>query len=155
MAQLVVAREYRVYEELMPLPRTDGIKVPMPLVRKSTGSWAMGTRQTTVDASSPAQIAKAIVKVNQALGLRHIGLDTLWKLYYAPNHTLMRAELEIEFGVLEDHFGLYCRRVAEALGANDPDALSLVNSSSDEHGFEVLTLKPSVVTAIKSHAFSK
>jgi hypothetical protein len=115
----------------------------------------MGTRQTTVDASSPAQIAKAIVKVNQAVGLRHIGLDTLWKLYYASNHTLMRAELEIKFGVLEDHFGLYCRRVAEELGANDPDALALVNSSRDEHGYEVLTLKPSVVTAIKSHAFSK
>ena len=96
----------------------------MPLVRKSTGSEAMGTRQTTVDASSPAQIAKAIVKVNQALGLRHTGLIALWKLYYAPNHTSRRAELEKEFGLLENHFGLFCRRVAEELGVNDPDALA-------------------------------
>jgi hypothetical protein len=115
----------------------------------------MGTHVIIVDASSPAQIAKAIVTVNQTLGLRHIGLDALWKLYYAPNHTMTRAELEIRFGLLEDHFGLYCRRVAEELGANDPDALALVNSSQDEHGVVVLTLKPSVVTAIKSHAFSK
>src|ERR1700676_1537946 len=42
----------------------------------------MGTHATIVAASSPAQIAKAIVTVNQALGLRHIGLDALWKLYY-------------------------------------------------------------------------
>ena len=54
----------------------------------------MGTQQTIVDASSPDQIAKAIVTVNQALGLRQIGLDALWKLYYAPNHTMTRAELE-------------------------------------------------------------
>jgi hypothetical protein len=116
----------------------------------------MATHQTTVDASSPDQIAKAIVRANQSPG-PHIrtGLNAMWKLYYAPNHTLMRAELEIEFGVLENHFGLYCRRVAEELGANDPDAFALVNSSRDEDGFEVLTLKPSVVMAIKSHAFSK
>jgi hypothetical protein len=81
--------------------------------------------------------------------------DVLWKLYYAPNHSLLRTELEIEFGLLEDHFGLYCRRVAEELGANDPDALAPVDASQDEHGVVVLTLKPSVVTAIKSHAFSK
>jgi hypothetical protein len=67
----------------------------------------------------------------------------------------MRAELELEFGMLENHFGLYCRRVAEELGAHDPDALALVNASQGKHGFEVLTLKPSVVTAIKSHAFSR
>src|SRR3984893_15072760 len=116
----------------------------------------MGTQQTIVDASSPDQIAKAIVTVNQALGLRQIGLDALWKLYYAPDHTMTRAELEIKFGLLEDHFGLYCRRVAEELGADDaPDALALVNSSQDGDRVEFLTLKPSVVTAIKSHAFSK
>jgi hypothetical protein len=110
----------------------------------------MGTHAIIVDASSPDQIAKAIVTVNQTLGLRHIGLDALWKLYYAPNHTMTRAELEMKFGLLEDHFGLYCRRVAEELGAKDPpDALALVNASQDEDGFEVLTLKPSVVTAIK------
>ena len=115
----------------------------------------MGTHQTIVDSSSPAQIAKAIVKVNQTPGLRRTGIDVLWKLYYAPNHTLTRAELEKEFGLLENHFGLFCRRVAEELSANDPDALALVNSSHDDDGYQVFTLKPSVVTAIKSHAFSK
>jgi hypothetical protein len=72
-----------------------------------------------------------------------------------PNNTMMRAELESEFGVLEDHFGLYCRRVAEELGAKHLDTLPLVNSSQDEDGFEIITLKPSVVMAIKFHAFSK
>ena|ERR1700674_4507734 len=115
----------------------------------------MGTHQTIVDSSSPAQIAKAIVKVNQTPGLRRTGIDVLWKLYYAPNHTLTRAELEKEFGLLENHFGLFCRRVTEELGADDADALALVNSSQDENGSQVFTLKPSVVTAIKSHAFSK
>ena len=115
----------------------------------------MGTQQTIVDASSPDQIAKAIVTVNQALGLRQIGLDALWKLYYAPNHTMTRAELEIRFGLLEDHFGLYCRRVAEELGANDPDALALVNSSQDENGSQSFTLKSSVVAAIKNLTRSK
>jgi hypothetical protein len=115
----------------------------------------MGTHQTIVDSSSPAQIAKAIVKVNQTPGLRRTGIDVLWKLYYAPNHTLTRAELEKEFGLLEKHFGLFCRRVTEELGADDPDALALVNSSQDDDGNQIFTLKPSVVTAIKSHAFSK
>jgi hypothetical protein len=130
-------------------------KKPIAVVGKA-GGQAMGTHVIIVDASSPAQIAKAILTVNQTLGLRHIGLDALWKLYYAPDHTMTRAELEIKFGLLEGHFGLYCRRVAEELGADDPpDALALVNSSQDEDGAQVLTLKPSVVTAIKSHAFSK
>ena len=75
--------------------------------------------------------------------------------YPAPNHTLTRAKLEKEFGLLENHFGLFCRRVTEELGADDPDALALVNSSQDEDGNQIFTLKPSVVTAIKSHAFSK
>jgi hypothetical protein len=56
----------------------------------------MGTHEIIIDASSPAQIAKAIVTVNQTLGLRHIGLDALWKLYYAPDHTMTRAEFEIK-----------------------------------------------------------
>jgi hypothetical protein len=81
-------------------------------------------------------------------------LDVLWKLYYAANHTLTRAELEQEFGVLEDHFGLFCRCVAVELGADDPDSLALVNSSPAEDGREALTLKPCVVAAIRFHAFS-
>jgi hypothetical protein len=54
----------------------------MPAHGQGAGGQAMGTHATIVDASSPAQIAKATVTVNQALGLR-IGLDALWKLYYA------------------------------------------------------------------------
>jgi hypothetical protein len=68
---------------------------------------------------------------------------------------MARAELEREFGLFEDHFGLYCQRVAEALGADDPDLRALVNSSRNQDGLEVLTLKPSVVSAIRNHAFSK
>ena len=124
------------------------IVVPLALYFANQGPGPVATPSLTTTSS-------VVVTVNQTLGLRHIGLDALWKLYYAPNHTMTRAELEIRFGLLEDHFGLYCRRVGEELGANDPDALALVNSSQDEHGVVVLTLKPSVVTAIKSHAFSK
>ena len=65
----------------------------------------MGTHPTIVDASSPAQIARAIVKVNKTFGLHRAGMDVLWKLYYVANHTLTCAELEREFGLLEDHFG--------------------------------------------------
>jgi hypothetical protein len=114
----------------------------------------MGADQIIVDSSSPAHIAKAIVRVNRT-ELRHAGLDALWKLYHAPQHTLTKTEFEREFGLLDDHFGLYCRRVAEELGANDPDPLPLVTSSQDEYGNRMITLKPSVVTAIKSFAFSK
>ena len=45
--------------------------------------------------------------------------------------------------------------IAEELGAGKPDALPLVNSWLDEDGLEMITLKPSVVTAIRSYAFSK
>jgi hypothetical protein len=112
-------------------------------------------RENIIDSSSPAEIAGSIVRVNKALDLRHPGLNALWKLYYAPRHTLLRAELEKEFGVLEDHFGVYCRRVAEELGAKGPDALPLVTISLGEDGLELITLKSPVVMAIKSYAFSK
>jgi hypothetical protein len=115
----------------------------------------MAMQQPIVDVSSPAQIAKAILKVNKTPELRRAGLDVLWKLYYAPKHSLTRSELEREFGVLEDHFGLYCRRVAEKLGAKHLDTLPLVNSSQNDDGLEIITLKSSVVSAIRNHAFSK
>jgi hypothetical protein len=115
----------------------------------------MGTQQSTVDSRLPAQIAKAIVKVNKTPELRRAGLRALWRLYYAPEHSLARAELENEFGLLEDHFGLYSRSVAEHLGVDNPDALALVNSSQNDDGIEMLTLKPSVVSAIQHHAFSR
>ena len=115
----------------------------------------MGMQKSIVDARSPAQIAKAIVKVNKAPELRRAGLGALWKLYYAPEHSLARTELEKEFGLLENHFGLYSRSVAEELGAYDSDALALVNFSQSDDGLEIITLKPSVVTAIRTYAFVK
>jgi hypothetical protein len=115
----------------------------------------MGMQKSIVDACSPAQIARAIAKVNKNPELRRAGLNALWKLYYATEHSLARTQLEKEFGLVEDHFGLYSRGVAAELGADDPDSLALVNSSQNDEGFEVLTLKPSVVTAIRSYAFSK
>jgi hypothetical protein len=115
----------------------------------------MGTQRSTIDSHSPAQIAKAILKVNQTPELRRAGLSALWRLYHAPEHSLGRAELENEFGLLEKHFGLYSRGVAEQLGVNNPDEFALVNSSQNDDGSEMLTLKPSVVSAIRYHAFSK
>src|ERR1700674_3315515 len=120
------------------------------------GRRRMGACQTIVDASSRALIAKAIQKVNQAPGRRiRKGADALWKLYQAPNHTLTRADLEKEFGALDLHFGWFCRRVAEELGVNNPDALTLVNSSQDENGSQSFTLKSSIVAAIKNLTRSK
>src|ERR1700724_1744276 len=98
------------------------------------GGKTVAARQTTIDLRSPAHIAEAIVKVNKTFGLHRTGMNVLWKLYYAPNHALTRAELQKEFGLLEDHFGLFCRRVTQVLGADDSDALALVNSSQDESG---------------------
>src|ERR1700730_9792615 len=112
--------------------------------------------QTIVDGNSFALISRAIQKVNQAPGPRfRIGANALWKLYQAPNHTLARADLEREFGALDLHFGWFCRRVAEELGANNPDALTLVNCSQEENGSQSFTLKSSVVTAIKYLTRSK
>jgi hypothetical protein len=45
--------------------------------------------------------------------------------------------------------------VAEQLGASVPDPLALVDFSEDEDGLAIVTLKESVVTAIRDHAFSK
>ena len=115
----------------------------------------MGMPQSVIDVSSTIEIAKAIVEVNRSLDLRQAGLAALWALYYAPKQTLPRARLEQEFGLLADHFGAYARRVAEQLGVEKPDALPLVNSWLDQDGIEMITLKPSVVTAIRSHAFSR
>ena len=67
--------------------------------------------------------------MNKGPELRAAGLGALWRLYYAPQNIVLRADLERDFGLLEDYFGLYRRRVAEELGADDPDAFALVNSS--------------------------
>jgi hypothetical protein len=76
--------------------------------------------------------------VNKTPKLRRAGLRALWKLYCAPQHSVTRAELENEFGLFDN-----------------PGALALVNSSQNGDGVEMLTLKPSVVLAIRSHAFFK
>jgi hypothetical protein len=131
---------YRLHHLIAPTPRLGG---------------GMGTQRSTLDSCSPAQIARAIVKVNKTPELRRAGLSAMWKLYYSPQHSLARAEFEKEFGLLEDHFGLYSCGVAEQLGIDNPDALALVNSSQNDDGIEMLTLKPSVVSAIRYHAFSK
>jgi hypothetical protein len=115
----------------------------------------MGAQQSIIDASSTIDLAKAIVAVNRSPELRQAWLAALWALYYAPRHTLPRVRLEREFGLLADHFGAYARRVAEELGGEEPHSIPLVNSWFDEHGVEMITLKPSVVTAIRSYAFSK
>jgi hypothetical protein len=82
-------------------------------------------------------------------GLRiKTGADALWKLYLAPNHRLPRLTLEQDFGALDLHFGWFCRRVAEELGANHPDVLALVDYSEDTAGAQILTLKPSVDSAM-------
>jgi hypothetical protein len=102
-----------------------------------------------VDRSPPEAIARAIKKVTQNPGLRiEPGSQALWKLYKAPSHTLKRKELE-EGLELDLHFGWFCRRVAEELGANNPDSLALVDYSTDGDGAQVLTLKPAVVEAMK------
>jgi hypothetical protein len=106
--------------------------------------------KTIVDASEPAAIAKAIKLVNQTPGLRiRTGAEALWRIFKAPGHTLARSELEKEFGALDLHFGWFCRRVAEELGVDDPDTFALCDSSKDEDGDQLLTLKHSVVVAFQ------
>lgn len=56
--------------------------------------------------------------------------------------------MEQQFGAFDLHFGWLCRRVAELLGSNDPDALALVDYSKTDDGTQLLTLKPAVVAAL-------
>jgi len=108
------------------------------------------TIKTIVDTAAPANIAKAIKKVNQTPGLRiKTGAEALWALYKAPNHSLSRIDLDEKFGALDLHFGWFCRRVAEELGANEPNSFALVDCSENN---QILTLKPSVVAAMQTRA---
>lgn len=110
----------------------------------------MGHQTTIVDTASPEAIAQAIRTVNQTPSLRiKPGTDALWALFKAPDYLLPRLQLEKQFGALDLHFGWFCRRVAERLGVNAPDALALVDYSVDADGRQMLTLKPSVVAAMK------
>ena len=61
---------------------------------------------------------------------------------------MLRSEIERSFGAFDLHFGWFCRRVAEELGASDPDVLALVDYSTDAAGEQLLTLKPSVAAAM-------
>ena len=109
----------------------------------------MGKETTIVDTSDPQSIARAIRKVNVTPGLRiQPGIDALWALYEAPDHTMTRSSIEKEYGAFDLHFGWFCRRVAEELGANNPDVLALVDYAADEAGSQVLKLKASVVAAL-------
>ena len=109
----------------------------------------MRKETTIVDTSELKAIAKAIQKVNATPGLRiQPGIDALWAIYKAPGHAMTRASIEKEFGAFDLHFGWFCRRVAEELGASNPDVLALVDHTTDESGSQVLKLKPSVVAAM-------
>jgi hypothetical protein len=109
----------------------------------------MGAEVTTIDSCSPEAVENAIRKVNQTPGLRiRPGAEALWALFNAPSHALRRAELEAKFGALDLHFGWFCRRVAEELGASNPDTFALVDYKVDGEGNQVFALKPTVVAAM-------
>jgi hypothetical protein len=110
----------------------------------------MGKNATIVDTSDPESIVRAIQKIKTTPGLRiKPGFDALRALYNAPGHTMIRSAIEKEYGAFDLHFGWFCRRAAEELGDSDPDALALVDYATDEAGSQLLTLKPSVVAAMK------
>lgn len=106
----------------------------------------------TIDTSSPEAISQAIKKVNQTPGLRdRTGIEALWHVFYSPDHTMPYDELVAQFGAPNLHFGWFCRRVAELLGANNPAEYALMNHSTSADGKTLLlTLKPSVVAALKT-----
>lgn len=107
----------------------------------------MGHETTVVDFASPDAVAAAIKKVNQTPGLRiEPGINALWTIHKAGK--IRRTDLEKQFGALDLHFGWFCRRVAEELGANEPDALALVDYLDDAEGYQVLSLKPSIAAAL-------
>jgi hypothetical protein len=62
---------------------------------------------------------------------------------------MLRSVIESKYGAFDLHFGWFCRRVAEELGANNPDVLALVDYSHDAEGRQWLTLKPAVVAAME------
>ncbi|WP_202620598.1 hypothetical protein [Methylocystis heyeri] len=108
----------------------------------------MGYETTIVDTSAPDLIVKAIKRVNSTPGLRiQPGIEALWALYQAPEHSMLRSDIERQFGAFDLHFGWFCRRVAEELGADQLDVLALVDYHDGEDG-QLLTLKSSVVAAI-------
>jgi hypothetical protein len=110
----------------------------------------MGHETTVVDFASPEAVAAAIKKVNQTPGLRiEPGINALWTIHKAGQ--IRRKDLEKQYGAFDLHFGWFCRRVAEELGANDPDALALVDYSTDDEGYQVLSLKASIAAALPPH----
>ena len=109
----------------------------------------LGHETTIVDRSDPAAIATAIKSVNSDPGRRiKPGIEALWDILKSPKHTVKRSVLEQKYGALDLHFGWFCRRVAEELGANEPDVFALVDYSLNDEGEQLLTLKPSVVAAM-------
>jgi hypothetical protein len=61
---------------------------------------------------------------------------------------MARSLIEKQYGAFDLHFGWFCRRVAEELGANNPDVLALVDYTTDENGSQILKLKTSVAAAM-------
>jgi hypothetical protein len=109
----------------------------------------MGKETTVVDRSDLQSISRAIRKINATPGLRiQPGIDALWALYNSPDHTMTRSSIEKQYGAFDLHFGWFCRRVAEELGANNPDVLALVDYATDEAGSQILKLKASVAAAM-------
>lgn len=111
---------------------------------------------TIVDTSPPEAIIAAINTVNRTKGLRmKPGIEALWALHKAEGHSLPRHVMEQNFGALDLHFGWFCRRVAESLGASHPDVFALVDYSKGTDGSQILTLKASVVAALSTAAMKR
>jgi hypothetical protein len=104
-----------------------------------------------VDDCEPSAIGAAVAKVSRTPGLRiRPGEEAKWDLYDAPDRTLPRNELKAKYRALNAHFGMFCRRVVEELGDLQPRPFALADSSTDDAGRALLTLKPTVVAAIRA-----
>ena len=105
---------------------------------------------SSVDSASPERIRTAIRVVNQTPGLGiRTGSAALWALFDAPQHAMLRMELEARFGALDRDFGCFCSCVAQQLGDAKPEPLALVDRSEDDEGYQILTLKRSVIAAFE------
>lgn len=105
--------------------------------------------KSVVDLATPEQVAAALKAVNKDTNRRSThGMQVLWELYGAPGYRMATRDLEAKYGGINTNFGWLCKRVAEELGSQEPDEFALADRSEDEHGYQVLTLKPNVVAAM-------
>ena len=106
----------------------------------------MGINNGAVDGATVEEVTAALKKVNRTPGLKiKTGTQALVRIYQSPGHSIARQALEKEFGALDLHFGWLCRRVAELLGDDEPEAFALTDINKG-----MITLKPSVVAALKA-----